>query len=317
MSVRPNGCRAAYLESMDDREPTVRSRELGLTLSRAAQAKGLSNAELARRLGWSNSRVSRLLSGKRGTNQVDIASLLGVCGIIPPKFDELLELARHASEPGWWQEFGDRLPAELRTLSEFEDAAVVITNFETVVVPGLLQTPEYMRMLLQRTPAIPDSEIPVRIKARLMRQAIMDRTYPAKFQFFVDEYALSRTGPGRDVVSDQVHHLLRMAVRPHIETRIIPDAVGFHAAHKPFKLMEFTELHPVVHIENETSVLFLERADTIETYRLIMARLATVALDERQSREWLASLATELGAPREEHDEHPSPLEEEFPQRPE
>jgi transcriptional regulator with XRE-family HTH domain len=299
---------------MRDRQPTVRARELGLTLARAAQAKGLSNNELARRLAWSDSRVSRLFSGKRNVNTADLAAILAICGVKPPKREELLELGQHALERGWWQDHGDRLPPEIATLSSYEDAAISITNFETVVVPGLLQTPDYVRALIRRSRTIPDTETEVWIMTRGERQQVFNRQHPAHFVFFLDEYSLSRTGPGRDVMSDQVHHLLRMAVRPNVEIRIIPDAVGFHATHKPFKLMSFNELDPVVFVETDTSSLFLEKRETLAAYRRIEANLATVALDERQSREWLARLATDLGGPREEHDEHASPLEEEFPQ---
>jgi transcriptional regulator with XRE-family HTH domain len=298
---------------MIDRQPTVRARELGLTLARAAQAKGLSNNELARRLAWSDSRISRLFSGKRNVNNADLAAILAICGVKPPKREELLELGRHALERGWWQDYGNRLPPEIITLSNYEDAALAITTFQTVVVPGLLQTPDYMRALIQRSQTVPNAEIEMWIDVRDRRQWIFDRQYPARFLFFLDEYALSRTGPGPDVMSDQVHHLLRMAVRPNVAIRIIPDQVGFHATHKPFHLMSFNELHPVVFVETDTSALFLEKPATIAAYRRIEAYLATVALDERQSREWLANLATELGAPREEHDEYASPLEEEFP----
>ncbi len=68
--------------------------------------------------------------------------------------------------------------------------------------------------------------------------------------------------------------------------------------------MEFTEISPVVHIEDQTSVLFLERPDTVAAYRRNVAALGRVALDEGQSRTWLASLASELGEPREEHHAH-------------
>lgn len=265
-------------------------------------------------MGWSASKMSRLYSGKRGACAEDVSAILAICGIIGPKRDELLEMARHANERGWWQDYGDRLPPELRTLSNYEDAAIVITNFENAVVPGLLQTGDYMRSLMWRTPAIPGSETDERIAARLRRQQILDRRYPAKFVFFLDEYALSRKGPGREVMSDQVHHILRMAVRPHVEIRIIPDVVGFHAGRMPFHVMEFVEFHPVVFIENQTSALFLERPDTVASYRRGVVHIANVALDERLSREWLATLASELGEPREEHDEHASPVEEELPQ---
>jgi transcriptional regulator with XRE-family HTH domain len=302
---------------MRDLEPTIRSRELGLALHRAAEAKGLSGSDIARQLGWSPSRISRISSGKRGShNREDIIAILAVCGITGPKRDELLEHCGRAYEEGWWQQHGDRLPPELRTLSDYEDAAIAITNFETTLVPGLLQTPAYMRAPIATTPAIPPEEIDLRIQARRKRQRIFDRSNPARFVFFLDEYVLLRTGPGQETMSEQLHHLLRMAIRPHIQIRIVPDAVGLHAGQMSFKLMRFTEIRPVLHIENQTSVLFLERKDTIAGYSRIVDHLSTVALDERRSRETLAILAKALGAPREDYDDPAPPLEEEFPHSP-
>lgn len=298
---------------MYDHEPTVRSRELGLALLRAIGTAGLNQSDLAHQLAWSPSKVSRMISGKRCASPEDVSAVLAVGRIVGPKREELLEMARHATERGWWQEFGDRLPAELRTLSDHEDSALVITNFENAVVPGLLQTPEYARVLISTTPSIPASELEDRVLARIRRQLIFDRQFPAKFRFFVDEYVISRTGPGRKIMSDQVHQLLRMSVRPYIEIRVIPESVGFHAAHKPFKLMEFTEIKPVVHLENQTSVLFLERDDSIAAYRREIIELGKVALDTDRSRSWLADMASQLG---EEHHAHrPAAifeLEEEF-----
>lgn len=303
------------VRDMRDLEPTIRSRELGIALQRAAEAKGLRGTQVARKLGWSQSKMSRLYSGKRGSSNVeDISAVLAICGIHSPKRDELLDMARRAFEKGWWQEYGDRLPPELRTLSSYEDAAIAITNFETTVIPGLLQTTDYMRALMRNTPAIPPGEIEERIDARYKRQLIFERAHPAKFMFYIDEYAILRHGPGEEILREQIHHLLRMAIRPYITIRIIPDAVGFHAGQEPFKIMEFTEFHPVVFRENQTSVLFLERADTIAGYRRIVQHLDTVAIDERQSLEALANLANAFSESDEDHDEHDPPLEEEFPQ---
>lgn len=298
---------------MYDQEPTVRSRELGLALLRAIGTAGLNQSDLATMLAWSPSKVSRMISGKRCASTEDVAAVLAVGGIVGPKRQELLDMARHATERGWWQDFGDRLPPELRTLSDHEDSALTITGFENAVVPGLLQTADYARALFSTTPSVPESEIDNRVRARSRRQLILDRQFPAQFRFFVDEYVIMRTGPGRKIMSDQVHHLLRMSVRPYIVVRVIPESVGFHAGHKPFQLMEFTEINPVLFIENDTSALFLERKDTIESYRRRIAALSKVALDEDRSRSWLASVASELGEERHAH--RPAAifeLEEEF-----
>jgi Domain of unknown function (DUF5753) len=298
---------------MYDHEPTVRSRELGLALLRAIGTAGLNQSDLAHVLAWSPSKVSRMISGKRCASPEDVSAVLAVGGIVGPKRQELLEMARHATERGWWQEFGDRLPAELRTLSDHEDSALAVTGFETTVIPGLLQTSEYAKALFKATPVIPESEIKDRVVARDRRQLIFDRQYPAQFRFFIDEAAFRRTGPGPRIMCGQVHHLLRLSVRPYIEVQVIPDAVGFHAGQQPFQLMEFTEINPVLHIENLTSVLFLERSDSIESYRRNIAALSKVALDEERSRTWLAEVARRLGE--EHHAQRPAgifELEEEL-----
>lgn len=299
---------------MYDQEPTVRSRELGLALMRAIGTAGLNQSDLAERLAWSPSKVSRMISGKRCPSPEDVSAALALGGIVGPKREELLELARHATERGWWQDFGDRLPPELHTLSDHEASALAVTCFETTIVPGLLQSPAYAEALLKAMPAIPVVEIDDRVVARERRGRIFDRRYPARFRFFIDEAVISRTGPGREIMCEQVRHLLRMGRRPYIEIRVVPDAVGFHAGQQPFQLMEFTEFNPVLHIENLTSVLFLERKETINSYRRNIAALSKIALDRHRSSSWLGTVASRLG--KDKHAHRPAgifELEEEFP----
>lgn len=84
---------------MNEREPTVRSRELGLALFRATAAQGLKRIELAERLGWSHTKISRIFNGKRGVMPEDVAAILAICGVTGPKRDELLTLTRNAHDP--------------------------------------------------------------------------------------------------------------------------------------------------------------------------------------------------------------------------
>jgi len=280
---------------MSDGESTVRTRELGIALRTAVAVTGMNNAELAHRMGWSPSKVTNLFKGKRGAIDTDVAAILALCGIKGPERDRLMGLARQPHGPGWWQEHGNRLPEETRTLINHEDAAVAITSFQSVVIPGLLQTADYIRARMRSSAIVADEEIEQRVAARLHRQRILERRPPMPFRFFIDEHALRRIGPGRAIMSEQVHHLLRLSVRRNIEIRAVPDAAGFHIGVNPFHLMEFAEFGPVVFVEDLTSALFHERADTIAAYRRVVADLARVALTEGQSREWIVRLATELG----------------------
>lgn len=76
------------------REPTGRARELGGELRRARERAALHGSDLARVLGWSTSKVSRLESGTRGTSEVDVAVYLASCGVERCELERLLDLAR-------------------------------------------------------------------------------------------------------------------------------------------------------------------------------------------------------------------------------
>jgi predicted XRE-type DNA-binding protein len=86
---------------MRDREPTIRSRELGDGLRRAIEQAGLNGKQAAHLLGWSPSWVSRLLSGKRSATEVDVAAILGVCRVKGKERDRLLALCQEQNTPGW------------------------------------------------------------------------------------------------------------------------------------------------------------------------------------------------------------------------
>jgi hypothetical protein len=283
---------------MGEKESTVRARELGAALRKAMQAAGLENRLVARKLGWSESKISNIFTARRGSSETDIASLLGMCGIGGAERERLLRLTRESHEPGWWQEYGDRLPAKLLTLIDHEDSAVAITEYQSTLVPGLLQVGVYTRALIGASATIPADEIEERVQARVRRQEIFNRYRPARFRFIIDEYAVIRPGMAEEIMSEQVHHLLRMTVRPYVDIRIIPGSVGIHAGFAgPFVVMEFAEIKPVVHIENATSSLFVEQPESTRAYRAILNALAEVALDREQSREWISRLASELGDP--------------------
>jgi hypothetical protein len=164
-------------------------------------------------------------------------------------------------------------------------------------VPGLLQTPDYARALISRVITVPTDEVEERVAARLARQELFGRGTGARFGFFLHETALRLPVGGAAVLSDQLHHLLRMSVRPPITVRVVPAAVGAHAAvNGSFRLMEFPEFHPVVYLESDTTALFLEKREQVTAYRRILGALAEVALDEGHSRDLIATVAQELSA---------------------
>jgi len=287
---------------MRDREPTMRSRILGEGLRRAMVEIGLDGTQAAHLLGWSPGRVSRLLSGKRGGSEVDVAAFLAVCRVKDgPERDRLLTLCREQDTPGWWQQHGSRLPKQLVTLLDHENLAVTISDFEATIVPGLLQIGDYARALIQEAGTIPADEIDDRVTARLARQSLFSRDQPIRFTFYMHESVLRLLVGGPAVMLKQLQHLLVMATRPHLTLRVVPAARGGHAGiNGSFRLMEFAEFRPVVYLESETSCLFLEKPEESGAYQRILGLLADTALSEGQSQELIATMATELYADRED-----------------
>jgi len=286
---------------MREQEPTVRSRELGDGLREVMRQAGLNGQQTAHLLGWSPGWVSRLLSGKRGCTELDVAAFLGVCRVKGAEWDRLLALCQQQQTPGWFQQHGSRLPKQLRTLIDHENRAIAISEFEATLVPGLLQTGEYARAVISRIVNVPPDEVQDRVAARLARQSLFSQDRPTRFAFYLHESVLRTPVGGPEVMADQLNHLLRMSERRYLTLRVVPIALGAHAATAgTFRLMEFAEFKPVAYLESETSCLFLERPEEIAAYRRILGALADTALDEGQSRELIAILATRLAADRED-----------------
>ena len=288
---------------MQDREPRIRSRELGEGLRRAMHNAGLTGKDVARLLDLSPRWVSRLISGKRNVTAVQASAFLAVCRAPSAERERLLELCDEQHTPGWFQQHGSRLPLQLVTLIDHENKAVAISSFVSTVMPGLLQTGDYTRALLKEAGRVPVDEIDARVAARLARQSLFSRDRPARFTFYLHEFVLRLPVGGPAVMIDQLQQLQRLSLRPYLTLRVVPASLGAHAATAgSFTLMEFAEFKPVVYLESETSSLFLEKPVEITAYQDILESLAQTALGEGESRELIATRATELSADRKDYD---------------
>jgi transcriptional regulator with XRE-family HTH domain len=289
---------------MHDREPTIRSRELGDGLRKAMEYAGFTASRMARELDWSPSRVSRLLSGKRGGSGYDVAAFLAVCGVKGRERTRLMGLTADHERQGWHQQHGSTLPKQIRTLIDHEKKSAAISSYEAILVPGLMQTGDYARAVISRNVNVPAEEVEDRVEARLARQSLISRDRPPRFTFFLHEFVLRMPVGSSVVMSDQLHFLIRMSVRPYITLRIVPAVAGAHAGMSGhFTLLDVRDFKPIVYLDSETSSLFLETPIEIDAYRNILAALEDTALDEGQSRSLIADVATELYADRRDDDD--------------
>lgn len=295
LDLSPNGSRRGVIGltfgPMPARASTVRGREFAAALRAVVEATGMSQREIADLLDWDPQKLSDLLNGKGGVDEVEFARLLGVCRVTEPEFSHLMKLLRVSREKGWWQFYGSKLPIQLRTLIEHEDVAKEIISWSLILVPGLLQIPGYMRPLIEITPSIKADEVEKRVEARVARQRILESG--RKFVFFVHEFALLLKVGGEAVWREQIHYLLQMLIRPNIHVRVVPASIGAHAGTSgEFEIMKFEKLQPVVYVETDNSCLFLEDKESVQLHTKILESLAGVALSAEESRRFITDLVS-------------------------
>lgn len=249
------------------------------------------NGKLAAQLlGWSESKVSRLLMGYQIVREPDIAALLALCLVKGEEKERLMMLAREYDIPGWLQK-----RKGFRTFFELEKRATEIAEFDLLRIPGLLQTADYARALHMSSPKLPPDEVEERVKVRLRRQDMFSRHDRPDCTFYVHELVFHLPTGGREVMSAQMHHLIQMSVRSYITIRIIPAALGACGiTDGAGRLMAFSHQRPIAYIEEETASHFMEEPDEIAIYRKIFDMFARDALSEGESRELIGNLAVSL-----------------------
>ncbi|MEU9471126.1 helix-turn-helix transcriptional regulator [Streptomyces avermitilis] len=285
--------RVSRLEPYLDRAepaPTLLKMLVGVQLAGCRDDAGLSQEQAARALGFSPAKLSRIEAGKgrRPPTEGDVRALLQLYGTDAYEASVLLKLLQRAGEPGWWQRYDKRLmPEWFDRLVGLQEAAATIRTFEIQYVPGLLQTPAYTRAVVQRgLPTATAVEVQRRVELRTRRQEMLQRADAPRLWAIVDESVLLRVLGSRDVMRDQLEHLITMAQRPQVTVQIVPlDVTNASAPAIPVTYLRFDglDLPDIVYLEHIKSANFLEDRDETEEYRLTLDRLADEALDPHES----------------------------------
>ena len=113
-----------------------------------------------------------------GIYEKDLLLLLDFYQVTAQQREELLELVRDAQERGWLRTYSnDAFPEDWQTWIDFETEATGIFNYEPLMIPGLLQTPEYAKAIIQATTAgLSASDIDRLVASRIARQVRLKRT---------------------------------------------------------------------------------------------------------------------------------------------
>lgn len=292
---------------MPDRgSPSVRGRRLAAELRRLRESAGMTGEQVAQRLGWSGSKLSRIERHQIGVKQADLRGLLDLYRIDEAHCEELLALGAESKQKSWLEVITASFPPENAAYFHAEAEAQSIWNWEPQVIPGLLQTPEYARAVMQLWLAMfpgPQKEADRRVEARLVRQQVLTRDPPLDLSVVIDESVLRRRFGDTMVMHQQLGRLIEASELPNVQLRVYPLA-GAHSSLTTgaFSYMQFLHVHDVplndiVSVEHLEGSYYLEEEEDTFRYKAAFEYLAGKALDQEQSRALIMATAEEAWPP--------------------
>ncbi|MDQ3402321.1 MAG: helix-turn-helix domain-containing protein [Actinomycetota bacterium] len=267
-------------------DSNVRLAVLGDELRAYREALGLSLAEVTSKVGISTSKLSRMENGRKPQRVEDVAVLLSTYGVRGTRYQDLLALTAVAGE---LTAEAESAPSALRVL---ESKATMLVDFQSTLVPALLQTVPYAQAALREVCMVDEASIEDRTANRIHRQAVLRRGRLPQFFALMTETALRTCVGGPEVMRGQMQFLWEAGHKENVRLRIIPDLQHGHPGLSgPFQRLRFHRGCLVV-IENRVSSVFIEEPAEVRRYDRIVVELLSVALSERDSLDLIAKVGT-------------------------
>ncbi|MGW4909930.1 helix-turn-helix domain-containing protein [Streptomyces sp. NPDC004270] len=248
----------------------------------------LTQEELGKRIGYTGSAVSAMETGAQPASDKMLAKLEEAIGGGLGIFEKARRFV-----------LLDRYPPQFKNFALVEQEAVTLSSYQTYVVDGLFQTPEYARALIGGSfPKVPDEKVEQLVEARLARRALFDRADPtAMIELILDESALRRPFGGWEMLRDQLRSLAEDAERDNVSIQVMPMDRGLRGTHAGERgnmvLVESKEHHRLVYMEIEDESLLVSDPAKVARLTHRYAKIRTQALSPDDSLSLIRKLAGE------------------------
>ncbi|ANY09689.1 helix-turn-helix domain-containing protein [Pseudonocardia sp. HH130630-07] len=275
-----------------DRGPTARRIVLGSHLRKLRERAGIKRTDAAYEIRGSDSKMSRLESGKVGFKKRDVSDLLTLYGVGPgPERDNVLSMTDESNESGWWARYNDVVPGWFEDFVGLESSASRISSYELLFVPGLLQTEAYARAVVSGghadLPPTERADVEKRLEVRMRRQRVLHRKDAPTLWAVLDESLLHRPVGGRAVHKAQLQYLLELSALPNVIVQLLPWELSGYGAEHAFSMLRFAEpeLPDLVYLEEMTGSSYLDKRADVERYGRAMDRLTVDALSPDRTKQ--------------------------------
>jgi transcriptional regulator with XRE-family HTH domain len=274
---------------------TVAKRRLASRLTELRQASGHTANHVCDLLNWGRGKVGRFEANQwKRPEMSDIRDLARVYGVGEAEAEELEQLAAHARARPWWRDYPDVFENEFPGI---ENDASQIRIFMPLVLPGLLQTREYMAVVL-RAGSRPPNFVRRAIEARMRRQEILERTdgTAPRLSAVITEASLMYRWGSKGDRREQIEHLATLSREPGIDLRIQRFAdgppTGMHSMVNIFDLPG--EESRLVYLETDVAIHEVSKREEVESYVHGFSRAQDAALEPGDTTAYLKYLAEQL-----------------------
>jgi len=277
--------------------PTIPRWQLGEQLAHLRDAVGKSQAEVAKELDCSISKIQKIEAGDVGMVRAELLLMLDLYGVTDRSTrEDYLDLQSQGKQRGWWSKFG-QMPAPFATFLGLESAARTIQIFEPLMVTGLLQTEEYARAIAETCdPDLSTDAVEKQVKLRIERQQRVLDTDPPVTSVILDEAAIRRPIGGPRVMAAQLEKL--QSLGKSITIQIVPFTQGsYPGVRGAMTIFTFDErMHsPVAYVESHAGNLYMERSEDVLRCNVTFRHMAKAALNKQESLKLLAAVAKSYG----------------------
>jgi hypothetical protein len=282
------------------RSPTVRRRRLAAELRRLRDVSAKTHEDVASELGWHRSKLSRIEGAQFvRISLTDLRALLDLYGLTDQEQRQsLITLAKEGRERGWWHSYSDVLPNPHSMLIGLEAETSSIRAYQAQLVPGLLQTEDYMRAILQAGLMTVEARSGIGrfVEIRKARQELLTQDPPVALWAVLDEAVLRRRIGGADVMRDQIERLIEVSELPNVNVQVLADEAGEHPGLEgSFMILSFTESDPdAVYLDATTGGVYIEKPEDIARYAWIFDHVRAAALSPRHTVRFMQQAVDDL-----------------------
>ncbi|MDJ0340426.1 helix-turn-helix transcriptional regulator [Streptomyces sp. H10-C2] len=279
---------------------SVYRRQLSARLAQLREQSGLTLTEVAQKVEVNQGSLSRIENGDRGTTPVLVKALLDCYEVTDPVIrEDILDLVRadQAQRKPWWRKYSAVInTTQYGGYLTLESSATTLRSYEPLLMPGLLQTPDYARQVIgEMRVDLSPKQVADLVDVRMNRQSLLEGEDAPKLWAVIDEAAIRRMSGSPGVLRGQLEHLLSVD-RPNLTLQLMPFDAGFHPGlYGSFMLMGFPEPNPdVVWVENLTNSVYFEGSEDVERYTEVFDHLRARALGPPQTRNRINEMIKEL-----------------------